>query len=85
MTEMSENGIALQLTDPQKRIINVEFIDDSGKTISSQGRATMGDDPRTMIFDFEQKLPENAKLKVYLLTTGSVVKAPFKVTNVPLP
>lgn len=85
MTEMSENGIALKLTDPQKRVINVEFTDESGKPISSQGRTSMGDDPRTMIFDFEQKLPENAKLKVYLLTTGSVVKAPFKVTNVPLP
>ena len=85
MTEMSENGIALQLTDPQKRVINVEFTDAEGRTISSQGRTTMGDDPRTMIFDFEQKLPENAKLKIYLLTTGSVVKAPFKVTNVPLP
>jgi hypothetical protein len=85
MTEMSANGVALQLTDPQKRVINVEFVDDAGKRISTQGRTTMGDDPKTMIFDFEEKLPENAKLKVYLLTAKSVVKAPFKVANVPLP
>jgi hypothetical protein len=85
MTDMSENGVALQVSDKQRKVIKIEFEDAEGKPISSQGRTTMGSDPKTMIFDFSEKLPDTARIKVYLLTPRSVVKSPFRLSNVPLP
>ena len=85
MTDMGENGVALQVSDKQRKVIKIEFEDAEGKPLSSQGRTTMGSDPKTMIFDFSEKLPETARIKVYLLTPRSVVKSPFRLSNVPLP
>ena len=52
---------------------------------SHDASISMGGQPKTMIFSFEQKLPATAKMKLYLLTSRSVVAFPFKLTGVPLP
>lgn len=85
MSEMDENSIALRLDDKQGKALSIEFEDATGKAIRSNGRSTMGDNPRTIIFSFERKLPPTAKLKIYLMTPKSVVSVPFKVVNLPLP
>jgi hypothetical protein len=85
MSEMDENSIALQLDDKQSRVLAIEFEDAEGNPISRNSRSSMGDNPRTMIFGFEQKLPANAKLTLYLLTPKSLLRVPFKLANIPLP
>jgi len=85
MSEMDENSIALRLDDKQSKVLSIEFEDAAGKPIRRNSRSTMGDNPQTIIFGFEQKLPATAKIKVYLMTPKSVVTVPFKVANVPLP
>ena len=85
MTEMGENGLAIQVTDPKKLLLGIEFEDANGKTIDHKGRTTLGGEERTMLFDFEEKLPETTRVKLHLLTAKSLVRAPFKLMNVPLP
>lgn len=86
LTEMGENAVALQLSDKQGKLISIEFEDAAGKPISRQGRSTMGSrDDQTQILEFENKLPADARMRVYLLTPRSVVSTPFKLTNIPLP
>ncbi len=85
MSEMDENNIALRLDDKHSKVLSIEFEDAAGKPIRRNSRSTMGDNPQTIIFGFEQKMPATAKMKVYLMTPKSVVSVLFKVTNVPLP
>lgn len=85
MTEMSENGLAIQINDPQSKLVGIEFSDVTGKVISNRGRTTLGSTERTMIYDFEEKLPATTRIKLFLLTPRAVVKEPFRLTSVPLP
>ncbi len=85
MTDMSENGIAIQINDAKRQVISIEFQDREGKAIGHQGRTTLGGEERTMIYDFEKKLPEGTKVKLFLMTPGSVIKTPFRLMGVPLP
>ncbi len=85
LTEIGENGIALQISDPQSKLISIEFETADGKPIKRQGRTTLGSQPQTQIYDFGEKLPANVRIKVYQLTPKALTKVPFKLTNVPLP
>ena len=85
MTEMDENGIALQVSDKQSKIIKFEFQSADGKELSYNGRSITGNEPKTIIFNLEQKLPPTARLKIYIYTPKAVLKVPFKLTNIPLP
>ncbi|MEP7271559.1 MAG: hypothetical protein ABI882_08630 [Acidobacteriota bacterium] len=85
LTEMGENGIAIQVNDPKRQLVGIEFRDASGKTISHQGRTTLGDTERTMIYDFAETLPATTQIRFFLMTPRSIVKVPFKLTGVPLP
>ncbi len=84
-SEMGENGIALQISDPQSKIISIEFESADGKPIKRQSRMTMGSQPQTQIYDFEEKLPDTVRIRIYQLTPRALTKVPFKLTNVPLP
>lgn len=83
--QMSENSVAFQINDPTARLMRLEFEDAQGKSIQSSGRMTMGDQPKTIIYEFDEKLAATARLKVYLITPRSLLKVPFKLTDVPLP
>jgi hypothetical protein len=85
MTEMGENGLALQIKDLKKQLVGIEFRDASGKEVSHRGRTSMGGEERTVLYEFEEKLPANTQIKFFLMTPNSVVKVPFKLTGVPLP
>ncbi|MGE0887546.1 MAG: hypothetical protein AB7P14_28835 [Blastocatellales bacterium] len=84
-SEIGENAVALQINDPQSKLISIEFESAAGKPIKRQSRMTMGSQPQTQVYEFEEKLPDTARIKVYLLTPKAVTKVPFKLTNVPLP
>lgn len=85
MTEMGENGIAIQVKDPKKLLVGLEFRDAAGKEVSHRGRTTLGSDEKTMLYEFEEKLPTTTQIKFFLMTPRSVVKVPFRLTAVPLP
>ncbi|HWO01479.1 MAG TPA: hypothetical protein VNS63_19625 [Blastocatellia bacterium] len=83
---MEENSLAFQIADPQSKLVNIEFEDDRGKPIGTNGRMTMGGGKdKTTIYEFSEKLPDAARVRFYVLTSKATIKAPFKLTNVPLP
>jgi hypothetical protein len=81
-SEPGKNSIILQLTDPEARIINFDFMDQSGKIINSQGSTSSGD---IHVYDFEKLMPKNAQLKLYLKTSSSIKKVPFILKDIDLP
>ncbi len=83
---MEENSLAFQITDPQSRLVNIEFEDERGKPIGTNGRMTMGGGKeKTSIYEFSEKLPATARVRVYVLTPKATIKVPFKLTGLPLP
>jgi hypothetical protein len=83
--EMETNDIAFNVTDPGSKLISIDIEDEKGKPIERNGRMTVGGDPRTMIYNFKEKLPATARIRLYLLTPKSVTTVPFKLTAIPLP
>ena len=83
--EMDENDIAFNVTDAGSKLISIDIEDDKGKPIQNNGRMTIGGDPRTIIYNFKEKLPATARIRLYILTPRSVTTVPFKLTAVPLP
>ena len=83
--EMDENDIAFNVTDAGSKLISIDIEDDKGKPIANNGRMTTGGDPRTMIYNFKEKLPATARIRLYILTPRSVTTVPFKLSGVPLP
>ena len=83
--EMDENDIAFNVTDPGSKLISIDIEDEKGKPIANSGRMTIGGDPRTMIYNFKEKLPATARITLYLLTPRSVTTVPFKLTGITLP
>lgn len=64
------NAVALEIKDPDSKLIKVEFQEENGKIISSNGYSTvMSGDLTTKIFYFEEKLPSKAQLNLYLFTS----------------
>lgn len=85
LSNMDEEDVALQIKDPQSKIVAIEFQDSNGNSISS-GRMSMGGPKeQTRVYDFREKLSVDARMKIYMLTAKSVIKAPFRLDNVPLP
>jgi len=82
---MDENDLAFSVKDPQSKLVTIEFEDASGKAIERGGRTTIGGDPRTIIYEFKEKLPPTTRIKLYVLTPRAVMKTPFKLTNLQLP
>jgi hypothetical protein len=84
--DMGENSIAFQIEDPNLKLIAIEFEDPQGKAISRNGRMTIGDRKnRTEIYEFDKKLPPSTRIKLLVLTPKASVRAPFKVSDLPLP
>lgn len=85
LDNLSEHSIAFQIKDPQSRLVGIEFQDDKGVAISGSRLSSGSSENQTRIHDFESKLPDTARVRLYVLTPRSVVKTPFKLNNVPLP
>ncbi len=83
---LEENGIAIQVDDPDAKFVELEFQDAGGKKLESNGRSsTKSNKVTTMFYDFSHQLPENAKLVIYLSTPKALVKVPVELKDVPLP
>lgn len=82
---MEEHDIAFSVKDPGSKLIAIQFEDPSGKALETGGRMTMGGETRTIIYSFSEKLPADARIRLFVLTPSSTVTAPFTVSNVVLP
>jgi hypothetical protein len=82
MGSIEENDVLIKVTDPGKKVFNVEVYDAKGTKIDGMGSMTVG---TFRILKFPEKLPADASLRVYLLTAKSVVTTPFQLKNVALP
>lgn len=79
---VEENDVLVKVTDPGKKVFNVEVFDAKGTKIDGAGSMTVGE---FRILKFPEKLPADASLRVYVLTAKSVVTTPFQLKNVALP
>jgi hypothetical protein len=82
LTGMSENSLAFLITDPQSRLIRVEFQDENGQVIRTSWRTKMG---QIQMYEFDEQLPTTASVTLYVATPKSLIKVPFKLTSIPLP
>jgi hypothetical protein len=76
-----KNNVILYVKDPQFKLVKIEFLDASGKVILSGGMRNR--DLRT--YDFSKPLPKGAKIRVYVATSKSLIKAPFMLRDLALP
>ena len=82
MGDIEENDVLLKVTDPGKKVFNVEVFDSKGARIDSGGSMSVGS---FRILKFSEKLPADASLRIYVLTPKSVLTAPFQLKDVALP
>lgn len=79
---VEENDVLVKVTDPGKKVFDVDVVDSKGTKIDGAGSMTVG---TFRILKFPEKLPADASLRVYLLTPKSLVTTPFQLKNVALP
>lgn len=79
---VEENDVLVRVTDPGKKVFDVDVVDSKGTKIDGAGSMTVG---AFRILKFPEKLPADASLRVYLLTAKSLVTTPFQLKNVALP
>ena len=82
MMEMGENSVMLNVKDEGKKVIVIEFTDESGKKIHTQATMTMGD---VKVFEFDKPLPQKAQVMIFLATPKALIKTPFRLTDIVLP
>ena len=82
MVSDSKNSIQLYVQDPDKRIIDLKFVDGQGNPLrSNQSWST--DNFRST--DFESPPPPDTQLKIQLATPESLKTYSFSVENIALP
>jgi hypothetical protein len=77
-----KSSIDLQINDPDKRFVRVEFQDANGKTIDSQGHMSSGEFHH---YGLKTAPATGLQMVLYLATPEASVNVPFKLENVPLP
>ncbi|MDA8084977.1 MAG: hypothetical protein M0024_15065 [Nitrospiraceae bacterium] len=80
--EIGENSIILDVTDPGNKVVSIEFSDATGKALRSGSSMKTGD---IRVFEFNEPVPQDAQLTIYLATPKSMVKMPFSITDIALP
>ncbi|MBM3218579.1 MAG: hypothetical protein FJZ38_07820 [Candidatus Rokubacteria bacterium] len=82
----SEGSLSFQIKGPTKKIVGIEFLDAKGAVLSSGGRMTVGGGTeQTRTYDLGDKLAQAARVRIYVATEASLVRAPFTLVGVPLP
>jgi len=81
MNDVGDNDVILQMEDPQGKLLDVEVVGKSG-VIDTRGSMSSGG---LKILQYSEKLPPDAKLRFLVKTKNALLRAPFSLTNVPLP
>jgi hypothetical protein len=82
MVSDSKNSIQLYIKDPDKRIIDLKFVDGQGNPLKSN-QSWSTDDFRST--DFGSPPPPDTQLKIQLATAESLKTFSFQVENIALP
>ncbi|MEO6325744.1 MAG: hypothetical protein ABIT01_03895 [Thermoanaerobaculia bacterium] len=82
MGTVGENDLVFEIKDKDKRLFDLEVVGRDGTVISSNGSMTSSD---IKIVNYKEKIPADAKLRVFLKTKKAVVFSPFVMKDVPLP
>jgi hypothetical protein len=77
-----KGAVDLQISDPDKRFVKVEFQDANGKTIDSQGHMSTGEFHH---YGLKTAPAPGFQIVLYLATPEASVNVPFKLENIPLP
>jgi len=80
--DVGENDVLLKVTDKGSKIFGAEVFDASGKKVDGRGSMKMSG---FWILNFGEKLPQDASLRIYVLTPKALVSAPFSLKDVTLP
>jgi hypothetical protein len=81
MNDVGDNDVILQIEDPEGKLLDVEVVGKSG-VIDTRGSMSSGG---LKILQYSEKLPPDAKLRFLVKTKNALLRAPFSLTNVPLP
>lgn len=82
MDEVGDNDLILNVKDADGRLMDVEVVRADGERISSNGSMSSGE---LRVMNFSEKLPADAKLRVFVKTKKALVSSPFTLSNVSLP
>ena len=82
MVSDSKNAIQLYVKDPDKRIIDLKFVDGQGNPLKSS-QSWSSDDFRST--DFDSPPPPDTQVKIQLATPESLKTYSFQVENIALP
>jgi len=82
MSSDTKNSVKLYVKDPEKRVIELEFQDASGKPLK-RGSSWSSGEMRQI--EFSAPPPADAQLMIQLATPEALQTFPFKVENIPLP
>ena len=82
MSSDSKNSVKLYVKDPEKRVIDVEFQDASGKPLKHGSSWSSGE---LRQIEFNAPPPADTQLLIHLATPEALQTFPFKVENIPLP
>ncbi len=77
-----KGSVDLQINDPDKRFVKVEFLDTNGKPLESQGQMSYGDFHH---YGLKTAPPTGLQMVLYLATSDASVNVPFKLENIPIP
>ncbi|NEP80984.1 MAG: hypothetical protein F6K39_24180 [Okeania sp. SIO3B3] len=95
-----DKSIIILVKDVDSRLKGIEFASESGEVLENtfvpmgspeqDGSSIMGDSDseekeELRVYIFEEKIPPQTRLNLYLLRADSVVTVPFKVVDIPLP
>ncbi len=82
MMEIGENSIIFEVEDPGSKVAAIEFADKDGKAMANMGSMRMG---AVYVFEFQQPMPEDAQMTVFLVTPKSLITTPLIMVDIALP
>ena len=82
MGTVGDNDLIFEIKDKEKRLFDMEVVGRDGTVLSSNGSMSSGD---VKIMNYSEKIPADARLRVFLKTKRSVVSTPFVMKDIPLP
>jgi len=80
--QVGENDLILKVTDPQKKLIEIEVADAKGAKIRNNGSMKSGD---LKVLSFNDALPADAQLRIFLKIPKTIVSVPLKLVDIALP
>ena len=75
-------GLQFSIDDPDHRLVDMVFVDAYGRQVGG-GMNSFGPNSRT--YQFQNELPSNLQLHIFLAAPDAIKTVPFKIENIDLP